>query len=52
MEYFVTFVVLAGFGYFIYTKVKASRERKAERESQPRQTPRVPKDYDDRYDLR
>lgn len=52
MEYFVTFAVLVGFGYFLYTKVKASRERKLERESQPRTTPRVPKDYDDRYDTR
>jgi len=52
MEYFVTFVVLAAFGVFIWKKVEESRARKQERESQPRQTPRVPKDYDDRFDTR
>lgn len=52
MEYFITFVVLAAFGAFLYRKVKESRARKAEREAQPRTTPRVPKDYDDRFDTR
>jgi hypothetical protein len=31
MEYFVTFTVLAAFGYFIYTRVRASQERRANR---------------------
>lgn len=27
MEYFITALVLAGFGYFLYTKIRAAKDR-------------------------
>lgn len=49
MEYFVSFVALAAFGYFIYTRVQKSKQERADRPaSEPR--PRPP--YDPDRDLR
>ena len=35
MGEFIAFLAVVGFGYFIYTRVEASRKRKAEREANP-----------------
>jgi len=49
MEYFVSFVALAAFGYFIYSRVQKSKQ---ERESRPTPTPRPREPYDPDRDLR
>lgn len=49
MEYFVTFTVLAAFGYFLYRKVRAAKQ---ERENRPAPTPRPRPPYDPDKDLR
>ncbi len=48
MEYFVSFVALAAFGYFLYRKVRASRE---ERENRPVVEPRPRPPYDPDRDI-
>lgn len=54
MDYLITFLALAGFGYFIYTKVRASKARKEERVVQPAEPRDRDEDhpYDDRFDRR
>lgn len=49
MEYFVIFTVLAAFGYFLYRKVRATRE---ERENRPAPAPRPRQPYDPDRDIR
>lgn len=47
MEYFVSFLLVAGFGYFLYTKIKESRARKADRpESDGPRPGTFPRDFD------
>lgn len=49
MEYFVSFLAVVAFGVFVYRKVKASKEARANR---PAPAPREPTPYDERKDRR